>query len=188
MHDPSSLAIPLEIATARLVIRCPREGDGATVHASVLESLADLRRVAGSLPWCLEEPSVTVSESYARQAGAKFHARQEFGFLAFTKEGEHVGNCGVHDIDWNVPKCEIGWWCRTSMQRNGLMTEACAAMMAFCFDTLRMRRVAALPSADNERSCALCERLGMKLEGTLRQARIEPDGTLKDVRVYASIR
>ena len=180
--------IPLEIGTPRVLLRCPRPEDGAVVYASLMESLADLRRFAGSLPWCLEEPAVEISERYAREAQAKYLAREEFGFLVFTRDGVHVGNCGIHDIDWKIPKCEIGWWGRTSMLGRGLMTEATGAMLAFCFDTLGMRRVAALPESGNERSCALCERIGMQLEGTLRNARIGPDGALKDVRVYAAIR
>jgi RimJ/RimL family protein N-acetyltransferase len=170
------------------MLRCPRPDDGAVVYVSVVESLPELRRFAASLPWSLEEPAIELSERYVRGAQAKFLAREEFGFLVFTKAGDHVGNCGVHDIDWKVPKCEIGWWGRSSMLGRGLMTEATGAMLAFCFDTLRMRRVSALPDALNERSCALCERIGMQLEGTLRHARIEPDGRLKDVRVYAAIR
>jgi RimJ/RimL family protein N-acetyltransferase len=188
MTDRDSPAIPLHLETPRLVLRCPRPEDGATVHASVVESLAELRRFAASLPWVLEAPSVELSQRYAGEAKAKFVAREEFRFLVFTKAGEHVGNCGAHEIDWKVPKCEIGWWGRTPMSGRGLMTEATGALLAFCFDTLGMRRVAALPEAANERSCALCERIGMQLEGTLRQARIEPGGRLKDVRVYASIR
>jgi Acetyltransferases, including N-acetylases of ribosomal proteins len=183
-----SRPIPLEIETPRLVLRCPRPGDGATVHGSVVESLAQLRRFGASLPWALEEPKVEISEAYAQQAEEKFLAREEFRFLVFTRDGAHVGNCGIHDIDWKVPKCEIGWWGRSTMLGRGLMSEAARAMLAFCFDTLRMRRVAAKPDVDNERSCALCERIGLQLEGTLRNARIEPDGRLKDVRVYAAIR
>lgn len=184
----TSIDVPSEIETGRLLLRCPRAGDGLTVHASVIDSLADLRRFGASLPWAMEKPDAQASERYARQAQAKYAAREEFAFLVFTKEGAHVGNCGIHEIDWKVPRCEIGWWGRSTMLGRGLMTEAVGAMLAFCLDTLHMRRVAAKTDSDNARSCALCERLGMQLEGTLRQARIEPDGRLKDVRVYASIR
>jgi RimJ/RimL family protein N-acetyltransferase len=188
MFDAGSPRIPMRLETQRLMLRCPRPGDGATVNASVVESLADLRRFAASLPWSLEEPSAALSERYAIESSNKFLAREEFRFLIFTKAGDHVGNCGAHDIDWNVPKCEIGWWGHTSMVGRGFMSEAVAAMLGFCFEALRMRRVEARTDTDNERSCRLCERIGMQLEGTLRQARIEPDGRLKDVRIYAGIR
>ena len=180
--------IPIEIRTERLVLRCPRPGDGATVLASVVESLASLRRFGASMPWCLDEPTLQAYENYSQEAQAKYAAKDEFNFLVFTPDGAHAGNCSAHDIDWKVPKCEIGWWGRTPMLGRGLMTEAVTALLAFCFETLQMRRVAAKTDTDNERSCRICERIGMQLEGTLRQARIEPDGRLKDVRVYASIR
>jgi len=180
--------IPFDIVTNRLVLRCPRPGDGAIVYASLVESLAELRRFGGSLPWAMQEPAVELSERYACDVREKFIARQEFAFIALTTAGEHVGNCGIHEIDWNVPKCEIGWWGRTSMLGRGFMTEATGALLAFAFDTLYMRRVSALPEAVNERSCALCERIGMQLEGTLRNARVTPEGQLRDVRVYAAIR
>lgn len=183
-----SIDVPFEIATERLVLRCPRPGDGAIVFASLVESLADLRRFGGSLPWAMEEPAVERSEQYAGEVREKFITREEFAFIALTKAGEHVGNCGIHEIDWKVPKCEIGWWGRSSLLGRGYMTEATSAMLALCFDTLGMRRVSALPEAVNERSCALCERIGMQLEGTLRNARVTPDGQLRDVRVYAAIR
>ena len=189
MADPSSLDVPFEIETRRLVLRCPSESDGAVVHASVRESLEDLRRFGGSLPWSLEEPSVDVSSRYCRDARVRFLAREEMAYLVFTKEeATHVGNCGLHDIDWRVPKCEIGWWGRSSMLGRGLMTEAIAALLSLAFERLGMRRVEALPEAGNERSCRLCERVGLQLEGTLRNCRIAPDGSLRDVRVYASIR
>jgi RimJ/RimL family protein N-acetyltransferase len=187
MIDPGALHIPLEIGTPRLTLRCPMAADSQLVMASVVESLAELRRWGGSLPWALEEPALAVSR-FCDGAESKFLARTDFAYIVRTKEGEHVGNCGVHDIDWKVPKCEIGWWSRPALQGRGLMTEAASALLAFCFDTLGMRRVCALPEAMNARSCALCERIGMQLEGTLRNARVAPGGELRDVRVYAAIR
>jgi RimJ/RimL family protein N-acetyltransferase len=137
--------IPFAIETERLVLRCPRPEDSATVHASVVESLDGLRRFGASMPWCLEEPTLEIHARFAHESHTKFVAREEFNFLVFTRDGIHVGNCGAHDIDWKVPKCEIGWWGRTSMLGHGLMTEAIGALLVFCFDTLQMRRVAAAP-------------------------------------------
>jgi len=45
-HGPMSatwVPAPQTLRTARLLLRCPRPGDGARVHAAVVESLADLR-------------------------------------------------------------------------------------------------------------------------------------------------
>ena len=68
------------------------------------------------------------------------------------------------------------------------MTEAVTAVAAFGFDTLGMRRIEALPEAGNTGSCRLCERAGFVLEGTLRNHRIAPDGSLLHTRIYAATR
>ena len=158
------------------------------MHASVVESLDKLRQFPASLPWAMNDPSVQQSEAYCRDAYARFLARTGFPFLAFLKaERTHVGNLALHDVDWSVPKCEIGYWGRSSVAGRGLITEAVAALTAFGFSRLGMRRIEALPEAGNVQSCRLCERIGFVLEGTLRNHRIAPDGSLRDTRVYAAI-
>jgi RimJ/RimL family protein N-acetyltransferase len=50
-----------------------------------------------------------------------------------------------------------------------------------------MRRIVALPDAANLPSCRVCERAGYVLEGTLRNERMAPDGSLRHTRVYAAV-
>jgi RimJ/RimL family protein N-acetyltransferase len=99
-----------------------------------------------------------------------------------------VASSGLHRIDWSVPKFEVGFWGRTSFQGKGYVTEGVSAIVIMAFDHLKARRVEALPDDLNERSCRVCERLGFLLEGTLRHERIDPDGTLRNTRVYAKVR
>lgn len=180
---------PVELETRRLVLRCPRAGDGGVVHASVVESLAALRRFPASLPWALEEPTVEASERYCREACADFTGRKAFAFLAFAKGGgDHVANLALHHVEWTVPKCELGYWVRSSFAGRGLMTEAAAALIAFGFGPLGMRRIEALPESGNHASRRVCERAGLELEGIRRNDRAEPDGSLVDTCVYAAVR
>ena len=46
--------------------------------------------------------------------------------IAKFKDGRFLGSSGLHRIDWDVPKFEIGYWCRTSLARRGYITEAVA--------------------------------------------------------------
>ena len=41
--DPLLIDVPERIETDRLILRCPRPGDGAVVNAAVCESLDALR-------------------------------------------------------------------------------------------------------------------------------------------------
>ena len=153
------------------------------------DSIAALRGFPASLPWALAEPSVTASESFCRQAHADFIARRDLPLLLFRREdGVLVGSSGLHRMDWSVAKFEVGFWGRSTQRSRGYVTEGVAAIVAFAFEHLDAQRVEAFPDDANERSCNVCERVGMLLEGTLRNERVEPDGTLRHTRVYAKTR
>jgi RimJ/RimL family protein N-acetyltransferase len=61
---------------------------------------------------------------------------------------------------------EIGlfWALFPEYQHHGYATEAAAAMIAYGFDTLRLRRIVATTEHDNARSISVMRRLGMRLE------------------------
>ena len=186
---PTLREVPDLLHTERLSIRPPHPGDGALVCIAVQESLAELRQFPASLGWALVDPTVEASEQYCREAHANFVTRRDMPFLVLLRDSNTiVASSGLHRIDWSVPKFEVGFWGRTSFQRRGYVTEAVGAIVAMAFDHLNARRVEALPDDLNERSCRVCERLGFELEGVLRNERIDPDGTLRNTRVYAKVR
>jgi RimJ/RimL family protein N-acetyltransferase len=188
-HDPILRDVPEVIHTERLTIRPPRPGDGKAVFEAVRESIVDLRRFPASLPWALVEPSVEASEKFCREAYSNFVARRDLPLLLLLRDSKTVvASSGLHRIDWSVPKFEVGFWGRSSCQGKGYVTEGVSAIVAMAFDSLNARRVEALPDAENERSCRVCERVGFVLEGTLRNERVAPDGTPRNTRVYAKVR
>jgi RimJ/RimL family protein N-acetyltransferase len=187
--NPVLLDIPDHVYTDRLLVRAPRPGDGATLHASIVETLADLRERPSSLPWAMQEQTVERSEEFARRGAANWILRADFPVLAFLRSnGEHVGNCGLHRFNWETRVFEIGWWCRKRFQGQGLITEAARAMTDFAFTHLGARRVWCMADDENPRSWRVAERLGFEHEGTLKSERCDPDGTRRTMRVYATTR
>ena len=180
--------VSTELNTARLLLRCPREGDGASVHEAVVESLSELRAWPASLPWAMEEPSIAVSEAYCRESTAAFIKRSALVYLAFDKEGKLVASTSLHSINCNVPKFEVGFWCRSSLTGRGYATEAIGELVRYAFESLGAYRVDALPDEENKASRAVCESVGMSLEGVLRNERITPGGSLRNTCVYAAVR
>lgn len=187
--NPVLLDIPDRIETERLLIRAPRPGDGAVIHASVVETLDDLRRYPASMPWTMEQPSVEKSEEHARRGAANWIIRADFPVFAFLRTtGEHACNCGLHRFNWETRVFEIGWWCRKRFQGQGLITEAARAVTEFAFTHLGARRVWCGADDANEKSWRVAERLGFEHEGTLKSERCDPDGTRRTMRVYAATR
>lgn len=186
MTNPLLRSIPESLDTDRLLLRCPRPGDGAMLHATVVESIAALREFPASLPWAVAEPTADASESYCRLGYANFIARRDLPYLLLDRvSGELVGGSGLHRIDWKIPRFEIGFWCRISMSGRGLVTEAVHGLAALAFGTLGARRVEIIIDDANRGAARVCDKAGFSLEGTLRHERIAPDGSLRDTRVYA---
>ncbi len=187
--NPVLLDIPDSFETERLLLRAPRPGDGAILNASVIETLDDLRRYPASMIWAMEEPRVERTEEFCRRGAANWIIRADFPMLLFHRDtGEHAGNCGLHRFSWSTRVFEIGWWCRKRHQGQGLITEAAAAIIEFAFTHLGARRVWCGADEENERSCRVAERLGFSHEGTLASERCDPDGTRRNMRVYATTR
>ncbi len=181
--------IPRQIETERLILRCPMAGDGQQAFEGVRDSLEELRAWPASLPWAVYEPSVAASEEFCRNGEVSFLSRNGFPFLMFLKEGNiYVGGNGLHALNWSVPSCEVGYWCRTPYQRMGLTTEAVIAVNEFAFRYVGARRVTLLADVENRASRIVAERAGYMLEGIMKNERIDPSGQLRDTCLYAIAR
>jgi RimJ/RimL family protein N-acetyltransferase len=185
MRPPMLREIPTAFETERLLIRAHRPGDGAAVNEAVRESFAELKPW---MPWAQAEPTVDESEEHARTACAHWIERTGLGLLLFLKGTDTLVGCsGLHGIDWKVPKFEIGYWCRTSFQGKGYITEAVRGITVFTFETLGARRVAIHCDARNERSRRVMVRAGYSLEAVLRNHEVAADGTVRDTVICSLI-
>jgi ribosomal-protein-serine acetyltransferase len=184
---PPALDIPTEIETERLLLRCPQPADGLLVNDALRETWAELQQW---MTWAQgEPPSIAESEALQERSRQEYAERTAFHFSLFLKEtGQFVGKPSLFRLDWSVPRGEIGYWIRTSLAGQGLMTEAAGAITAFAFDTLGFARVEIRCDPRNVRSAAIAERLGYTREGCLRNDSRDRNGRLRDTLVYARIR
>jgi ribosomal-protein-serine acetyltransferase len=107
--------------------------------------------------------------------------------LAFLKGSDTlVVSSGLHRIDWDVPRFEIGYWARTPYTGQGYVTETVRGLTNFAFHTLEAKRVEIRCDANNERSAAVARRAGFTHEGTLRfEARDHLTKELRDTVIFA---
>lgn len=184
--DPASLEIPERIESERLVFCPPHLDDARDVNVAVRDSIERLRPW---MIWAQHAPTLEETQNFVREAQAKFAARQELGLQMRRKsDGVLVGMTGFHNIDWAVPKLEIGYWARTHYTGQGYITEAVLRLTEFAFDTLGVNRVEIRMDDRNERSWRVAERAGFTLEGILRNEERAPSGLLRDTRIYAKVR
>jgi RimJ/RimL family protein N-acetyltransferase len=183
--NPILLDFPDQLETERLIIRAPRAGDGAAVQAAVLESINELRPW---MPWAHPAPTVEEAEASIREAAARYLKREDFRFNLHRKsDGLFVGGSGLHRIDWAVPRFEIGYWVRTSLQGHGYITEAVLGITDFAFNVLGANRMEIRCDARNERSAAVARRAGYQLDACLRNNGRGVNGELCDTLIFSKL-
>ena len=86
---------------------------------------------------------------------------------AIEYNGEIVGNCGFNLINHDLKVAEIGYWIGHQYQGLGIVTRSCQFLIDHAFDKLMLNKVQISAAETNLPSRAVCERLGMDLEGVI---------------------
>lgn len=186
MRNPILKEFPSEFTTDRLLIRMPMPGDGPAVYEAVVASIEELKPW---LPFARFEQTLDGVEANLRESHVKFLKREDLRLLVFNKEtGEFIASSGLHRINWDVPKFEIGYWIDTRQSGKGYMTEAVEGITRFAFEELAANRVEIRCDPKNVKSRAIAERLGYTLEGVLRNDDRGADGELRNTCVFSRVR
>lgn len=102
-------------------------------------------------------------------------------------DGRLVG--GVMFVSFSAPagQCEIGCWLEPNAEGRGFVTAASCILLDYALGTRALNRAEWRCRADNTRSSAVAERLGMTLDGTLRGAWLN-GGVFHDKQVWGLTR
>jgi len=174
---------PQWLETPRLILRIPEPVDAPLLNAAIEESFAEL---TPWLPWAKEPQSLQQTETFCAAAREQWQRDERYSVIMVSKDdGTIVGGTGYPRLDWEVPKFEIGYWCRTAFTGRGYVSEATRALTVFAFDNLAAARVELRMDAANAGSWRVAERLGFELEGVLRAEARNNRGGISDTRVYA---
>jgi ribosomal-protein-serine acetyltransferase len=115
----------------------------------------------------------SVDEQSAReflQRYADEQARDEGRIFGIWLDGALVGGVLFRVFEVPFGNCEIGVWLAPDAQGRGLVNAAARRLIHWALDTRGMSRVEWRVVPDNKRSIAVAERLGMRLDGVLREA------------------
>lgn len=121
------------------------------------------------LPWL--DLTTNIDEMIAFVESAIRQQTSGLGFQAgIWHSGRLAGVIGYHHLEWANRSTCIGYWLAEEEQRRGIMTRSCRALVDYGFDELRLNRVEIRCAIENTKSRSIPERLGFKVEGTLREA------------------
>ena len=101
----------------------------------------------------------------------QLQSRDSEVFAIETTDGVHIGNTGLHDINWLHRNAEMGivigekqYWGK------GYGSDAARVLLRFAFDEMNLHRVQLTVYEDNVRAIRAYEKCGFRQEGRLRDA------------------
>jgi ribosomal-protein-alanine N-acetyltransferase len=103
---------------------------------------------------------------------------ERFGFGLYLVElkesGASIGMCGLLKRD-SLPDVDVGFAFLPSYWSRGYALESATAVMNYGREVLRLRRIVAIVSPDNEASIRLLEKIGLRFERMITLASDQPE-------------
>jgi RimJ/RimL family protein N-acetyltransferase len=178
---------PYRIETERLVVRCYERRDAPLLKEAIDSSLDHLQPW---MPWALAEPqTLEQKEELIEAFRVAFAAGENFTYGIFAAdETELLGGTGLHPRV-GPGGLEIGYWIRASATRQGLVTEAAAALTRVGLEVCGSDRIEIRIEPRNQASLGVPRKLGFLEEATLRRRLPAGEGSpLRDVTIFTMFR
>jgi ribosomal-protein-serine acetyltransferase len=148
-----------------LYLRLVREEDAEELFLRVGQNREHLQWRAS---WVDETTNKADTQKFVRfclesaVSGTGFH-------YALLLDGEIMGLVAFNTIE-KINRCAtMGYWLVESQTGRGLMTAAAKTLISEGFQQLKLNRIQARVATANYPSQAVCDRVGLKKEGVLRQ-------------------
>lgn len=124
----------------------------------------------------------------ARAVEAEAQGREYPFIVRQRSDGRIIGSTRYLDVQEEDRTAEIGWtWYAPAAWGTVVNPEAKYLLLRHAFEDWRAIRVALKTDIRNLRSQAAIKKLGAVYEGTLRNQRIRPDGTLRDTVLFSIV-
>ncbi len=181
--EPNESDLPV-LRTERLVLRPLEPGD-----AEAVRRLADNPRVSEHL---LTMPSpYTIADAHRIIASTRRPVSSGgwANWAIVHGEGgsaELVGVIGLR-LEANQRRAEVGYWLGEAYWGRGFVPEALRAVVGWAFEGLGLNKVWAGRFAENAASGRVLEKVGFRLEGTLRE-HLQRGGRFRDDVVYGLLK
>ena len=120
---------------------------------------------------------------------ARREARTYFPFAVVDiHSGDMIGFVDVKNIDWSIPKAELGAFMDAGHEGKGIASRALAAITRHCFEELAIDKLLIRTHESNTGARRVIEKNGYVLEGIVRKDYKTTAGVVVDLMYYGRIR
>jgi ribosomal-protein-serine acetyltransferase len=112
-----------------------------------------------------------------------------FPFIVVDSHTEKiVASLQVKNVDWNIPKAEIGYYTDNNYAGKGIASRATGMIIDYCFKEKNFHKLIIRTHMANLPSIKVAENNGFKLEGTIRSDYKTTNGKVVDLLYYGLLK
>lgn len=128
------------------------------------------------------------TENFITDILARVEKRTYFSFfIVNSTDYSLVGFIDVKNIDWNIPKAELGCYIDDKYANQGISKKAISVFTNFCFDHFNFKKLNLRTHETNYSAQKVAESCGFELEGRIRHDYKTTDGDLVDLLYYGKL-
>lgn len=158
----------MKLTTRRLVLRPVNKDDLKDIVENVNNLHVSRYLAVVPFPYGKKDALSWINHSLKKR---KEKIPSNFSFVIYYAPAKCVvGAIGLHKLDYNVKKAELGYWLGEKYWGNHVMSEAVEAVLKLGFNKLKLNRIDAKVFAENVASAMLLEKFGFRREGLMKQS------------------
>ena len=128
------------------------------------------------------------TEVYLAEILVKIENRTYLPFMIQDNAtGSYVGFVDIKNIDWNIPKGELGFFIDSKYEGKNLSTRAFTIFTFYCFSHLGFNKLFLRTHESNLSARRLAEKCGFEVEGIIRKDYKTTEGELVDLIYFGRI-
>jgi ribosomal-protein-serine acetyltransferase len=129
--------------------------------------------------------TIEETETHLADIISKSEKKNYFPFVVIdSSSGKLAASIQVKNIDWNIPKAELGYYIDAAYEGKGIATKATSLIVDHCFNELKLTKLLIRTHQKNLSSIKVAEKNGFKLEGIIRKDYKTTNGELVDLLYY----
>ena len=126
--------------------------------------------------------------TYAVEIEKKIVSKQYFPYMITdTNTSEFIGLVDVKNIDWNIPKAELGSFIDYDYQGKGIVSKATNLVIEHIVSEYKFIKLLCRANSRNKASIAVILKNGFELEGTIRKDYRTTKGEVVDLNYYGRV-
>ncbi len=129
------------------------------------------------------------TEIFLRELIQKREAKLYFPFIIENlSNGDFIGFMDIKNIDWNIPKAELGCYTDEDYAGKGITSKAFSMFVKDCFEEYGFTKLFLRTHESNLAAQKLAEKAGFQIEGRIRKDYKTTKGEIVDLIYYGKIR